>query len=273
MKNVIEMERRAGEFVTPAMVPGPLSIAMQAIKAGMSMADMRAMLDLQKDWDANEARKAYALAMSAFKAEPVEILKTKAVGYTTNDGDFVGYKHAELSDVTTAISPAMSRHQLSHRWDVAQANGCITVTCLITHALGHSESICMSAAPDNSGHKNAIQQVASTVSYLQRYTLLAITGMSAKDIDDDARGAYTTQEPAGAAAAKTMEPPPAAPAAYPQAKFDTNLPAWTALIQSGKKTAEAVIKNVSLVAVMTETQKATVLAIVPTPHEVNPASG
>ena len=53
----------------------------------------------------------------------------------------------------------------------------------------------------------------------------------------------------------------AAPATYPQTKFDTNLPAWTALIQSGKKIAEAIIKNVSLVAVMTELQKATILAI------------
>lgn len=273
MKNLIELKRPASEFATPAMVPGPLSMAIHAIKAGMSIADMRAMLDLQKDWDANEARKAYALAMSAFKAEPVEIFKTKAVGYTTNEGDFVSYKHAELSDVTTAISPAMSRHQLSHRWDIAQANGFVTVTCLITHALGHSESIRMTAAPDNSGQKNAIQQVASTVSYLQRYTLLAITGMSAKEIDDDARGAYDTQKAASAPVAKAMAPPPAAPATYPQAKFDANLPAWTALIQSGKKTAEAVVKNVSLVAVMTDTQKATVLAIVNTPHEVSLSSG
>ena len=33
-------------------------MAMQAMKAGMSIADMRAMLDLQKDWEANEARTA-----------------------------------------------------------------------------------------------------------------------------------------------------------------------------------------------------------------------
>jgi hypothetical protein len=36
--------------------------------------------------------------------------------------------------------------------------------------------------------KNAIQQVASTTTYLQRYTLLAITGMSTKGMDDDGRG-------------------------------------------------------------------------------------
>jgi hypothetical protein len=262
MNNVIELDLPISEIATSDMVPGPLSMAMHAIKAGMSVADMRSMLDLQKDWEANEARKAYALAMSAFKAEPVGIFKTKAVGYIANDGSFVTYNHAELSDVTTAISPAMSRHQLSHRWDVAQENGFVTVKCLITHAMGHSESISMTASPDDSGGKNAIQQIASTVSYLQRYTLLAITGMAAKGIDDDAQGAYAPQDLANVKTAKAKAVPLAAPATYPQAKFDANLPAWTALVQSGRKTAEAIIKNVSLVAVMTETQKATILAIV-----------
>jgi hypothetical protein len=262
MNNVIELDLSTSALVTPAMVPGPLSMAMQAIKAGMGIADMLAMLDLQKDWEANEARKAYALAMSAFKAEPVGIFKTKAVGYIANDGSLVTYNHAELSDVTTAISPAMSRHQLSHRWDVIQENGLITVKCLITHSMGHSESISMTAFPDNSGDKNAIQQIASTVSYLERYTLLAITGMSAKGTDDDAQGgAYPRQDLANVKTAQADAVSHAAPATYPQAKFDTNLPAWTTLIQSGKKTAEAIIKNVSLVAVMSETQKATILAI------------
>ena len=261
MNNVIELDLPTSALELPAIVPGPLSMAMQAIKAGMSIADIRTMLDLQKDWEANEARKAYALAMSAFKAEPVAIFKTKAVGYIASDGSLVTYNHAELSNVTLAISPAMSRHQLSHRWDVAQENGFITVKCLITHSMGHSESIAMTGLPDNTGDKNAIQQIASTVSYLQRYTLLAITGMSAKGIDDDAQSAYPSQDLANVETAKADAVSSAASVTYPQTKFDTNLPAWMALVQSGKKTPESIIKNVGLVAVMTETQKATILAI------------
>lgn len=43
----------------------------------------------------------------------------------------------------------------------------------------------MRASPDNSGSKNAIQAVGSTVTYLQRYTLLAATGLAAAGQDDD----------------------------------------------------------------------------------------
>ena len=44
----------------------------------------------------------------------------------------------------------------------------------------------MFAAPDDTGKKNSIQQVASTVTYLERYTFLSITGLAVEDqIDDD----------------------------------------------------------------------------------------
>lgn len=156
------------------------------IDRGGDLANLDKMLDLQIKWEANEARKAFVAAMAAFKAEPMEILKRKLVEFETNTGT-TSYTHAELSDVTDVVVPAMGKHGLSHRWDVQQEGGQITVTCMITHELGHSESVSMTAAPDASGKKNAIQQVASAVTYLQRYTLLSATGMATKGMDDDGR--------------------------------------------------------------------------------------
>jgi hypothetical protein len=171
-----------------------LSMIDRVIDRGGDIANVERLLDLQLKWDANEARKAFVAAMAAFKAEPMEILKRKTVEFSTRDGDTTRYTHAELSDVTDAVVPAMGKHGLSHRWDVQQAGGQITVTCTITHALGHSESVSMTAAPDASGKKNAIQQVASTTTYLQRYTLLAATGMATKGMDDDGRRSEGEEE-------------------------------------------------------------------------------
>lgn len=179
-----------------AEVPaGPLAMAMQAIKAGMSVADMRGMLDLQKDWEANEARKAYVAAMAEFKRNPPEIFKRKQVAFTTRDGDTTSYKHATLGDVTSAIIDGLAQHGISHRWDTKQDGGKIVVTCILTHNLGHSESTSLEGAPDASGKKNGIQQVASTVTYLQRYTLLGASGLATKDeADDDGAGATQQAE-------------------------------------------------------------------------------
>lgn len=51
------------------------------------------------------------------------------------------------------------------------------------------------------------------------------------------------------------------PAFYPQDQFDTNLPKWSNLIQSGKKTADDIIKMVQSKAPMTEAQQSDVRAI------------
>lgn len=182
MNDIIEAEPRitSTAVAAPEVQGGPLAMAMQAMKAGMSIADMRGMLELQKDWEANEARKAYVQAMSEFKRNPPEIFKRKEVAFPGTQ-----YMHATLGDVTQAIMQALAEHGISHRWDTVQQGGQIVVTCILTHKMGHSESTTLEGAPDDSGKKNRIQQVASTVTYLQRYTLLAATGLATKDVEDD----------------------------------------------------------------------------------------
>lgn len=173
-----------------AVVTTPAQLLEIAVSQGADLDKLERLMALQERWEASEARKEFVLAMASFKQEPLDIFKRKEVGYTTKDGEFVGYKHATLSDVANVVVPAMARHDLSHRWDVKQENGRIVVTCIVTHKRGHSESVTLDGSPDSSGKKNAIQQVASTVTYLQRYTLLLATGLAAQDQeDDDGRGA------------------------------------------------------------------------------------
>lgn len=187
----LELQPAIEPVKTYALAPSatPSDLLRIAVQQGADLDRLERLMALQERYEANEARKAFNVAMTAFKAEPLTIFKRKNVGYTTREGDFVGYKHAELSDVTDVVGPAMARHGLSYRWDIQQADGRINVSCIVTHALGHFETVTMDAAPDNSGKKNAIQQIASAVQYLQRYTLLAATGMSTKGMDDDGKGA------------------------------------------------------------------------------------
>jgi hypothetical protein len=66
----------------------------------------------------------------------------------------------------------------------------VGVTCFLTHRMGHKDDGTYIEAPaDTSGKKNAIQAVGSTITFLQRYTLLAAVGLAPKDAipDDDGR--------------------------------------------------------------------------------------
>ena len=197
---VMTQHQQRGEIIGAGhralTTPTPGDLLRIALESGADLDRLERLMDLQAKWEAGEARKAFVQAMTEFKAEPLTIFKRKEVGYTTKEGDFVGYKHATLSDVCDVVVPAMARHGLSHAWQIRQDNGRVIVSCTVTHRAGHCETVTMDAAPDSSGKKNAIQQIASATQYLQRYTLLAVSGMSTKDQnDDDGRATGDGDEP------------------------------------------------------------------------------
>lgn len=161
----------------------PLGIIEMAITRPDLDADkLMKLLDLQERWQATEARKAYNVAFSEFKSEAVTIAKNTDV----KAGPLAGTKYANLFDVVKAVIPALSKHGLSHSWKLTKdEKGWMEVTCTIRHILGHSESVSMGGEPDTGPGRNAIQARGSAKSYLERYTLLAATGMAASDGDND----------------------------------------------------------------------------------------
>jgi len=69
--------------------------------------------------------------------------------------------------------------------EFAEDNSKMKVTCILSHIDGHSETTTMEGGLDNSGAKNDIQQKGSTHTYLQRYTLIGVLGLSTSDDDKD----------------------------------------------------------------------------------------
>ena len=166
----------------------PIEMLMSAVDKGFNLDNLDRMLELQAKWEAQEARKAYHEAMAAFKADPPKIEKDRHVSYSTSKGK-TEYSHASLANICEKVAASLSKHGLSAAWVTNQQERTITVTCTITHRMGHSESTSLSAGPDDSGGKNSIQAIGSTISYLERYTLLALTGLATHDMDDDGKGA------------------------------------------------------------------------------------
>ena len=185
-------DRKLHEETLPAAPAdtSPNAVVLAAMEKGYDPALIEKMMDLQERHEANEAKKAYVEAMNAFKANPPEIHKDKKVSYKAGQGK-TEYSHATLAKVADKISKGLSEHGFSHGWTTQQNNGDVTVTCIITHKLGHSESTSLTAPTDTSGSKNPIQAIGSTVSYLERYTILALTGLATHDMDDDGNAGGT----------------------------------------------------------------------------------
>lgn len=178
-------QKPAGNAITLA---SPGQLAQLAIERGdLDLDRLERLMVMQEKWEANEARKAYHAAFAAFKAEAVRIVKNRSV----TDGPLKGKSYAELHSVVDAVTPALSRHGLSASWKLTKDDrDWLEVTCTLTHVNGHSESVSMGGPPDSGGAKNAIQMRASTKSYLERYTLKAITGLAEGGDDDDGGHGY-----------------------------------------------------------------------------------
>lgn len=167
---------------TAVVATTPMQLLSMAAQNGASMEQLERFMAMQERWEANEARKAYTTAFAAFKAEAVKVIKNRSV----DAGPLSGKKYAELFAVVNAVTEPLSRHGLSAAWKLTKDDkDWLEVTCVLKHSAGHSESVSMGGPPDAGGAKNAIQARASTVSYLERYTLKAILGISEQSDDDD----------------------------------------------------------------------------------------
>jgi ERF superfamily protein len=168
----------------------PMGMLQMAVQQGADIEKLQKLMDLQERWEKNEARKAFAAAMVAFKGEPLEIMKNKRVSFETSKGR-TEYDHATLHNVCVNIIEALRKHGIAHTWKTSTADGKVNVTCVLRHSMGHEETVTLDAKADDSGGKNGIQAIGSTITYLQRYSLLAATGLAVKGQDDDGNGSET----------------------------------------------------------------------------------
>jgi len=164
----------------PAAAVTPMSLVQMAVEQNADLDKLERLMDMQTRWEANEARKAFNAAIAKFRAECPPIKKTKQAHNS---------KYAGLSETVEQIKPHLEACGLSYSWHTNQSGGAVSVTCKVTHVLGHSDETTLFSEPDTSGSKNSIQSIGSAVSYLQRYTLASILGLAATDeFDDDGAG-------------------------------------------------------------------------------------
>jgi hypothetical protein len=197
--------------------PPTLLAYLHAANSGADLERLATLMDLHERFERGQAVKAFNQAMADFRSESMVILKTKYV-------DIAGgakFWHAELGNIVEEVIPKMSKYGLFHTWMPKQREDKqVEVSCVITHALGHSsEPTTLFAPPDKQGNKTEIHAVAATATFLQRYTFLMAIGLAPKGMDTNAivpgGDVVTVEKPkdfdlwaedAKAAAAKGTEP-------------------------------------------------------------------
>lgn len=196
MSTPIPLPPKPGEVVPmtePVTAPTPHELLSRAVLAGAPFDVVERLSKLCERWDDRQIRKAFENAMAAARAEGVPIItKSRTVDFTTAKGR-TRYDYEEFADVMRVADSVFPRHGIAYRFRPTQDGNKVTVTCILSHRDGYWEEHSLSAIADESGNKNTIQAVGSTVTYLQRYTLKSALGLAAS-VDDDGRGAGGLKE-------------------------------------------------------------------------------
>jgi hypothetical protein len=166
----------------------PLALISQAISLNANIDVMEKVFQLHQQIQADEAKKVFFAAMSNAQAIMQVVQKSNTAAFNTKNGGRMSYKFASLDDVTKVVRSILPDSGLSYRYQVKQESSSVTIKCIVSHAGGHSEECLMSMPVDTSGQKNPLQAIASTVSYLKRYTLCASFGIATGEDEDDGAG-------------------------------------------------------------------------------------
>lgn len=211
-----------------------------AIEKDLDIEKLERFVALQQEWEAEQARKQYLLAHSRFQSDiPVIYKRARADFGTKADGTVMAaYDYAKLEDIAEGIKPHLVTNGLSYSWECSIEGGIISVTCTMSHCDGSSKSSTMISTPDTSGGKGALHSLASARSYLKRYTLLDVSGVTVAGEDDDAQTAEQ----------------PAEPVAYPGELFAKNLPKWESAIKSDRINKSQVIGKASEKGTLSQSQ-------------------
>lgn len=154
-------------------------IERMALNPEISPERVERFIALKRQVDADAARREFDTAIAEAKAQITPVIKN-ASGHNNK-------RYADFAAIAKAVDPIITSFGLSYRFRTTQTDK-ISVTCVLSHKAGHFEETTLSGPADSSGSKNAIQAIGSTLTYLQRYTLVQALGLAAAE-DDDGKAA------------------------------------------------------------------------------------
>ena len=164
-----------------------MDMIANAVSSGASIEALERLMNMKREYDKEEAKKAFNVALAKFQEECPEIRKSKKVEFDTKMGK-ASYHYAPLEDIHRQIKHLLVKYGFNRTWKHSYpGNGKTCVTCILSHIGGHSTETDMEVDADTSGSKNAIQGQRSAITFARRTTLEGALGIATADQDIDGR--------------------------------------------------------------------------------------
>lgn len=185
---------------TPAMTESAAILSLierMATNPEISPERVERFIAMHDGMEAKRAKLAFSNAIAQAKAK---IAETPIVKNAKGHNDKM---YADFSAYAKVVDPVLAAFGIVYRFRTVQTDK-ISVTCILT-GHGHEEENTLSGPSDTSGSKNAIQAIGSTLSYLQRYTLVQALGLAASKDDDGAAAGQAVADVANLTEQQVMD--------------------------------------------------------------------
>lgn len=138
---------------------------------------MERLMAMHERMQAKNAQTEFNAAMASMQCE-IPSIAERGEGHNRKT-------YATLEDINDVMKPIMQRYGFAISFKVEHSQAGVSVTGVLMHRAGHREETTMLLPTDTSGGKNAVQAVASSVSYGKRYVMCAMLNISTRGEDDD----------------------------------------------------------------------------------------
>jgi len=166
-----------GPLAVQPSQPTMLSLISQAMQAGQDPAYLRELLAVRRDWEADEARKAFNKAIAEFQRR-APIIEKADKAYDK--------QYARMDRIWRETRPLVTELGLSVTFQICELkDGMCHVEGQLRHRDGHGERIVQDIPlPELIKGQNHAQQMGSASTYAKRYALCAALGIVTGDDDD-----------------------------------------------------------------------------------------
>lgn len=168
-----------------------VTLIREAINSKADPAYLRELLAVRREWEGDEARKAFNLAVAEFQRRAPIIEKAdKAYDKT----------YARMDRIWREIRPLLTELGLSVTWQICELKDEVChVEGQLRHKDGHGERLVQDLPVPEIKGANKAQQVGSASTYAKRYAMCSALGIVTGDDDDDGNAAaskFLTKEQA-----------------------------------------------------------------------------
>lgn len=166
-------------------------IAMALENPAIDASKLKALLDMQREVMADQAKVQFNQALHAAQAAIPQVEKLGLVNLIRKDGTDGGkYAFARWEDMDKVLRPIMATNGFTLSFDMTQRpgdGGGATVTATLSHVAGHSIQRSVSLALDAGAGRNNLQAMGSTIAYSKRYLAEMLFNIVRKGADDDGK--------------------------------------------------------------------------------------